>query len=119
MSKCKFPKHWPRLQNCADSPTLVWAVKARQKGANKVASVTLGRIEWVSTATARVKAKVALVHVSASRQASYRALDLSMAKAQECALRFSVDGEAQFFNIGRRFFSEVVWGPIIRQRLGD
>ncbi|MDA9076212.1 tyrosine-type recombinase/integrase [Burkholderiaceae bacterium] len=44
--------------------SVVWAVKARQKGANKVVSVTLGRIELMSTATARAKAKVALAKLS-------------------------------------------------------
>jgi integrase len=40
--------------------SVVWAVKARQKGANKVVSVTLGRVELMSTTVARAKAKVVL-----------------------------------------------------------
>ena len=44
--------------------SIVWAVKARQKGADKVVSVTLGKVELISTADARAKAKVVLAKLS-------------------------------------------------------
>jgi hypothetical protein len=40
--------------------SVVWAVEARQKGANKVVSVTLGRVELMPTTVARSRAKVVL-----------------------------------------------------------
>jgi hypothetical protein len=60
--------------------SVVWAVKARQKGANKVVSVTLGRVELLSTTVARSKAKVVLAKLAEGINPNQERLEESLKK---------------------------------------
>ncbi len=60
--------------------SVVWAVKARQKGANKVVSVTLGRVELLSATVARSKAKVVLAKLGEGINPNHERLQESLKK---------------------------------------
>lgn len=60
--------------------SVVWAVKARQKGANKVVSVTLGRVELLSATVARSKAKVVLAKLAEGLNPNQERIEESLKK---------------------------------------